>query len=502
MKFRHICNTTGFRHILLAAALLLTSCTYHSLKNIEGVMETAPAAADTLLAAIPVPQHARSRALHAILRTQIDYKLYRKAESDSLIRIATGYYGTRRKSYHAAMAWYSLGCVAGESGDDVTSADAYLKAMSLFPDTLVRYYALSQQNLGNIYLYHKLDEEAISILKACRTNSERLNDSVAIAFCDYNIAMDLLHNRQFQESRALFSELMESRWVHPETKDKILLQMAKIVLHCDNDHETALCYIDSFISTDKHVLPYGLAYSLKADVFYGLQQMDSAKLYYTKSLSETQDPNTLYCNYSRLSDIAYYNSDKEQADFFSDKANEWLDSIAIGSESSKFLISPIHTFKNGNDSKKWLACCIIFCVTLAFIVFMYHGKNRKNHAKDSTNKKHAASIADFSESLDIFRQHEFYQTILVFFTKDIITSRELNEIKHKFHSHLIEVRSFLTSKYSLSIPEADLCILVLLGIKQKRCHLFYSLSESGTRTMKYRIKNKMPSSEFEYIFAR
>ena len=80
---------------------------------------------------------------------------------------------------------------------------------------------------------------------------------------------------------------------------------------------------------------------------------------------------------------------------------------------------------------------------------MYIWKQWKNHAKDSTNKKHAASIADFSESLDIFRQHEFYQTILVFFTKDIITSRELNEIKHKFHSHLIEVRSFLTSKYSL-----------------------------------------------------
>ena len=51
MKFRHICNAPLFRHILLAATLLLTSCTYHS-----------------------------------------------------LIRIATDYYRTRRKSYHAAMA--------------------------------------------------------------------------------------------------------------------------------------------------------------------------------------------------------------------------------------------------------------------------------------------------------------------------------------------------------------------------------------------------------------
>lgn len=139
------------------AALLLASCTYRDLKAVERTMETDPAVADSLLCEIPIPAHGRSRALYALLKTQIDYKMYRDADSDSLIRVATDYYGRKYKGYHAAMAWYSLGCISAELGNDSTAADAYLSALSLFPDTLVRYYALAEQNLSYIYLEHNMD---------------------------------------------------------------------------------------------------------------------------------------------------------------------------------------------------------------------------------------------------------------------------------------------------------------------------------------------------------
>lgn len=99
-------------YILIAALTLMpVSCTYRDLRALGRTMETDPAAADSLLDEIPVPSCGRSLALYSLLRTQIDYKMYRTAESDSIIRIATDFYGTRYSSYYGALAWYSLGCL-------------------------------------------------------------------------------------------------------------------------------------------------------------------------------------------------------------------------------------------------------------------------------------------------------------------------------------------------------------------------------------------------------
>ena len=131
--------------LFIPACIFLAGCGRQELLQVERIMESDVLKADSMISTMEEPAGRRNLALYSILRTQIDYKLYRKAESDSLIRTATDYYGKGRKSYHAAMAWYSLGCVAGENGDDVTAVDAYLNALSLFPDTLVRYFALSEQ---------------------------------------------------------------------------------------------------------------------------------------------------------------------------------------------------------------------------------------------------------------------------------------------------------------------------------------------------------------------
>ena len=123
----------------LLAVLMLTSCSRHSavwpqLLEAEQLLETdlqsAGAMIDSLDATLLEGEDA---ALYAILKTQADWKRYHPLTSDSLPRLATDYYGTPyRKNYHAAMAWYSLGCYYTEQKDDAGAVEVYLKAKDLF----------------------------------------------------------------------------------------------------------------------------------------------------------------------------------------------------------------------------------------------------------------------------------------------------------------------------------------------------------------------------------
>ncbi len=158
---------------LLLLAILCVGCGGHGhmrqLEQLEAQLDTAPDAVRLALDSIPLATlDGEARALYAILRTQADYKCYVPLTTDTLIRYATTYYNRNRKSYRAAMAWYSLGCVYTELKYDAAAVDAYLQAQSLFPDTTVRYYALCHQNLGRHYLNRRMLDDALSSFRQCK----------------------------------------------------------------------------------------------------------------------------------------------------------------------------------------------------------------------------------------------------------------------------------------------------------------------------------------------
>ena len=124
MKLRTVIYT-------LLLATLCMGCggrvTMHQLEQLEAQLDTAPDVVRLALDSISLSElNGEARALHAILRTQADYKCYVPLTTDTLIRYATDYYNRNRKNYRAAMAWYSLGCVYTELGDDAAAVEAYL----------------------------------------------------------------------------------------------------------------------------------------------------------------------------------------------------------------------------------------------------------------------------------------------------------------------------------------------------------------------------------------
>lgn len=182
---------SAFRSIVLLTAMAAVSCGghYRMLTEAERLLETNPAQADTMLNSIQMPQGKRMRALYVVLRTQADYKNYRDIPDDGLISQACNYYGSRKKSYHAAMAWYSRGCVLSLTDDDLGTINSYLTARDLFPDTLNRYYVICEHNLGKHYLARHLYSEAKTILELSLKNARTIGDDVIAAYSKYNIAL-------------------------------------------------------------------------------------------------------------------------------------------------------------------------------------------------------------------------------------------------------------------------------------------------------------------------
>ena len=89
--------------LFILTALLFTSFTGSGadLSHAETLLETKPAAADSILTNMPMPTRQRDRAWYAVLKTQADYKQYKPITSDSLILTATDYYGTKIRGSEA-----------------------------------------------------------------------------------------------------------------------------------------------------------------------------------------------------------------------------------------------------------------------------------------------------------------------------------------------------------------------------------------------------------------
>lgn len=480
--------------LLIAAVWLLAGCGRSMLTQVERLMETDHEAADSLISSIEEPAGKCSRALYALLKTQIDYKMYRDATNDSTIRVATTYFGRRYKGYHAAMAWYSLGCVAAELGQDSTAADAYLSAILLFPDTMVRYYALAEQNLSHIYLDHKMDVEAIPMIKACRSNAVRLNDSAAIAFCDYNIANHYLYNNEYESAKGIFMELLDSRWLSTGTYNNLLLQLSKI-LFVEQDYKGTLEYADLFLTRNHAQLPEGSAYSIKADALYNLGYLDSAYLYYSKSLSDTYDPYTICDSYRRLSEIQSIKGNTDSATYFVKQANSWMDSIASVTDSGAlFRIITRHsaTYSPRNHSNTYYIILFLIVASISAIGFYYYSKKRKQ----------SQTLSDFYSEINDFKKGTVYmEMVKVVHDQQELSAKSKSSFAEQFHKSLTGLREFIIrSSTQMSIMEIDYCIYMILGFKQKDFVLFYNISPSGSRNIKARIKDKVPETLFKDIF--
>ena len=295
---------------LFLLATLCMGCVGHGhmrqLERLEAQLDTAPEVVRLALDSIPYASlDEEERALYAILRTQADYKCYVPLTTDTLIRHATDYYNRNRKSYRAAMAWYSLGCVYTEQSDDAAAVEAYLRAQTCFPDTTVRYFALCYQNLGRHYINRRMLDDALSSFRQCKQWAVLQNDSATVGYCDYYTGLISLYQENHEESNVFFSSVIRNRHSSPSIITRTYLHLAKSECYIWANYDLSMEYLDKETSLESNPIDLAANYCVRADIYMNRDVLDSSYIYTMRSLACLPELHTACRNHFRMTLLSH-----------------------------------------------------------------------------------------------------------------------------------------------------------------------------------------------------
>lgn len=510
-----------FSTLLWLTALAAISCGghYSELGRVERLLETNPAQADSLLGTIEIPEGKRMRTWYAILQTQADYKNYKDIPDDALITDACNYYGTRKKNYHAAMAWYSRACVLSLTDDDLGAIKSYLTARDLFPDTLNRYYVICEHNLGKQYLARHLYAEAMDLLELSLKNAQTIGDDVTVAYSKYNIALIDLYEQRFHKAESAFAQLTSNPYLPDMLRTETNLQLSKIQLHYHQNTDKALQYINRYIR--EVGFPSGAGCSIKADAFYAAGMYDSAYHYYLKSLECETELSTESNNYSRLPELSLKLGHEDNTLYYLDKYKECLErQHERYNQNTITALQLRHSLEKSEMIRKEekiryliLTVSIISVAILALtLIYQYHENRRRrryNLLCDSLIRKQLATKVPedslenaLESSRSLFLNSVGHTMLQELSTVDRMPeSSELSVIRHNTELYFEKPIAIMKSVVpSLSHIEVMYCIYRYLGVNWRLVMELVNRSPNYSGRLKQYILKKIPPEWNNMLF--
>ena len=508
--------------MVLLTAMAAVSCSghYRMLTEAERLLETNPAQADSLLGTIPVPEGKRMQALYAVIRTQADYKNYKDIPDDALISQACNYYGARKKSYHAAMAWYSRGCVLSLTDDDLGTINSYLTARDLFPDTLNRYYVICEHNLGKQYLERHLYSEAKTILEFSLKNAQTIGDDMIAAYSKFNIALIDLYEKRFEKAEAAFSQLAGNQYLPEFLRIESNLQLAKIHLHHYGNTETALHYVNRYINEVD--FKSGAGYSIKADIFFAAGRYDSAYYYYQRSLECETELSTESNSYSRLPELSLMFGNEDRTASYIEKYKDCLErQQELYNQDSIMALNLRHNLEkyemiNREVRERYLILSVsltLIVVLVLLLVYFYHENQRRRRYDllyDSLIRRQISSeIPEDSlekaleSSRTLFKESVGYSLLQELSVVDRVPeSSELSVIRHNMELYFEKPMAIMKGVVpSLSDTEVMYCIYRYMGVNWRLCMELINRSASYSGRLKQYILKKIPDEWATLFFS-
>jgi len=379
---------SSFLLLVVAGCMLLTGCGQSSLREAEALLETDLKAADSILTSMPMPKSRRDRAWYVVLKTQADYKQYKTISSDSLILTATNYYGIHHKNYHAAFAWYTQGCVYNELHDDLSAIESFLNAKDLFPDTLLRYYALTEQRIGDVLLKRDMLKEASDMFNRTKAVSEFLNDSSLIVYSDFKQSLISLQNNDFENADVLFKELLRSPYISSFNKLEIFLGLAQVATFYEKDYYKSNTLTEKCIASKSH---RAAGYNQRGINFLFLNKIDSAITCFKESMVSQKDIYTEYSIYSGLAEsYVRFNEPDSALHYFTlcDLAVDSIGTILNHEELSSLLLSHSNR-KNRADMvrMRYIVYSSIGIALIILLLLLYIYSTFKHREKERIMKR-------------------------------------------------------------------------------------------------------------------
>ena len=253
------------RYILLPLlSLLVWSCSCQpsgidaTLAEAERLMDARPDSALALVESIdPSAIHSRStRALHALLLTQAQFKNYIDVPNDSLISIAVDYYDSSRDSYRKMLSLYYFGRVRLQSKDYSKSLYSLIKAKDLAESLDDDFWmAMCTQRIADIYheTYNYSEEIKNTRIECERFRKAGMADHLNYAMLD--LARSYYNIEEYDSCMILCRQLQDSALRHSD--DYLRLDVSRVLGLCnfvqDNYKEAGTIYGEICRTDDANV---------------------------------------------------------------------------------------------------------------------------------------------------------------------------------------------------------------------------------------------------------
>ena len=535
--------------LLVMVTVGLSSCrrtdVHDALVRAEALMESDPHAARAVLDSLNLQSsifnfQSRDAALYALLRTQADYKCHVRLISDSLPLIATEYYGTRRKTQHAALAQYYLGCTYTDMHRDLDAIGAYLRATTLFPDTTNKYYAYSQRDLGELLLQHERKMESLEAFRHYRFSDICRTDSANMGWADWHMGWAYLYLNQAEQAEPYFLRVIANPYLSEELYANALFQLAKLNAYLKDDYANARYYLEQFIAGYKQKENIGAAYHIKADILLHENELDSAFYYYKKVLTCKQDTRTYCETYKKLTELSLALNQTDSSDVyfqqymaFADSVNQIRRDKEISDIENNHVVE-LHDRELAVQRSRlyWTwSILFVFLVFIASMVILLNDRRRK------TEK------LKYEEALNAIKQRYIAQTVLssqggslpasppIAVQKERIAiyqkRYESSEWKRYFNKHLSEIKNglfmpaaeatqfeqYLSDLFvdmlldmfrdneGLTDQEAQLCAMMLLGFKTNQIAYVCRISADAVYMRRSRLKKRLTNNWSDFIFS-
>lgn len=385
--------------------------------------------------------------------------------------------------------------------------ESYLYAMDLFPDSIIRYYALCAQNVGDILLRRELLSEASELFKRAKSISEILYDSSMIVYADFKQSLIYLREKEYLKADSLFQYLVVNPYLSNYNQMEVILGMSKVATFNDFDYSRSIYLTDYCINSKSHSAAgynqRGINYMLQNDI-------DSAKYCFIKSVSCPSDVYTDYSNYSCLSEIAINNGEQEQSKYYLSLCETAIDSIMtmINHEEISSILLSYSNKKSMSEIMKTKytmhAVIVVASIVILFILILSIVERDRNIKKYYIEKNdqllETVSVAVDDTLFDVFNncRKSFDKSVSPSLMMRILKERKSNAndttvIRHDIKTCFKELYlRIIDDKHYMSKGDFECLVCVLLKLENKDIALVLDKSYSTITSVKARLKSKIP----------
>lgn len=254
----------------------------------DSIVDAAPDSAVALLAQLKdsiLSEPKSTRMYYNLLTIKAKDKAYIPHTSDSLILQVIHYYENKEDEKHLPEAYYYAGRTYRDLGDAPQALDYFQKAVDRIGDGKdYKLYSRMYSQMGTLYMYQDMYEEAMKASKKANHYDILAKDSTAIIFNLRNIGLSFTgisnadsalfyYRKAYEQAKSIGDQ---------NSMDLIIIDLASLYKQLKK-YDSAKAELEKLFNLNKKIRQSSI-FSIYADLYYQMQNLDSASYYYNRLL--------------------------------------------------------------------------------------------------------------------------------------------------------------------------------------------------------------------------